>query len=110
VAAEDLRSAQCPGEVGLQDRVPVVRPAQLTMMSTLPKRATDACSSASSDARSVTSEATASEPRPMASISRTVSSTRSARRDVGTTLAPASASARDMMRPIPEVPPMTTAV
>ena len=65
-----------------------VRPAQFTMMSTLPNASTVAASSAFNDAESVTSDATRSVRRPSCSISggRLVDELSAARRgdDVGT--------------------------
>src|SRR5215813_11007134 len=86
-----------------------VRPAALTRISTFPNLRTTDSSNASSDARSMTSEVNRRARRPRASASRAAESTCSARRDVGTTSAPASANASMIARPRPEVPPITTA-
>ena len=68
-----FQSASVRSSVGTR----LVRPAQLIMMSTLPKAPTASRSSVSSEARSVTSDGTRSERRPSASISFAVSSTTS---------------------------------
>src|SRR5437764_7383676 len=59
---------------------------------------------------SVTSQTSARDRRPSASTSAAAVFTSSARRPVGTTLAPALDSALVMASPMPLVPPMTTAV
>jgi hypothetical protein len=87
-----------------------VRPAQLTSTSAFPNAPTVLSRSRWSDARSVTSEVSRSVFRPRDSISLAVASTCSRRRDDATTSAPASASPWARARPIPEVPPRTTAV
>jgi hypothetical protein len=61
-------------------------------------------------ARVVTSHARASDLPPADLISAAADCASSARRPVGTTLAPALARPLAMARPMPEVPPMTTAV
>src|SRR5579862_4980705 len=57
-----------------------------------------------------TSVVTARDFRPRARISPAADCTSISRRPVGATSAPARARARASIRPIPEVPPMTTAV
>ena len=89
--------------------VRLVRPAAFKRMSTLPNACRTASRSFSRDARSVTSEGTRRLRRPLASTALAVSSTTSARREVATTSAPASARPMAMARPRPEVPPRTTA-
>ena len=89
--------------------VRLVRPAAFSRMSTLPKACRTASRSFSRDTRSVTSEGTRRLRRPLASTALAVSSTTSARREVATTSAPASARPMAMARPRPEVPPRTTA-
>jgi len=84
-----------------------VRPAELTRMLTLPKAPSVSPSTRSRDARSDTSDVRRSDRLPSSSISRATVSTCSARREVGTTSAPASANPWAMARPIPEVPPTT---
>ena len=86
-----------------------VRPAELTRMSTFPSAFTLESRSFSSEPRSDTSEVMRKERRPRASISRAAASTCSCRREVATTSAPASANPWAMARPMPEVPPITTA-
>ncbi len=88
----------------------LILPALLTRMSTLPKRETVSASSFSRDPRSCMSQVRRRVARPRASISAAVSSTCSWRRAEATTSAPASASPRLMARPMPEVPPTTTAI
>jgi hypothetical protein len=87
-----------------------VVPAQLTRISTLPNSARTASRSATRDARSLTSEVRRSALRPLDSISAAVVSTCSARRAEATMSAPASASPSEIARPMPVVPPTTTAV
>src|SRR5215469_13733361 len=79
-------------------------------MSTWPNLATVVSSKPSSDARSSTSAQARKERLPSASIFFAVASTISARRALGITSAPASASPRAIVWPIPDVPPTTTAV
>src|SRR4051794_32361533 len=79
-------------------------------MSTLPNAATHSSSTRCSEARSDTSDATRSVRLPRASISLAAASTCPARREVGTTSAPASVSPCATARPMPDVPPITTAV
>src|SRR4029079_4587667 len=64
----------------------------------------------SSVSRLVTSAVRRSVLRPAASIASAVSATSTARRAAATTSAPAAARPRLMARPIPDVPPRTTAV
>ena len=84
-------------------------PAELTRMSTFPNVLTIDSSKRSREARSVTSEVIDNDRRPKASISPAAILTCSCRRAVGTTSAPAWASPSAIARPIPEVPPTTTA-
>jgi len=86
-----------------------LNPAALTRISTFPNVWTEACSTFSNDPRSPTSQLMRSDLRPMDSISSAIPFTSSMRRALGTTSAPASASPRASVRPIPEVPPITTA-
>src|SRR5262245_34087585 len=79
-------------------------------MSTLPKAASVASRTASRVSRLVTSAVSRSVLRPAASIASAVSATSAARRAAATTSAPAAASPRLIARPIPDVPPRTTAV
>src|ERR1700722_6021896 len=78
-------------------------------MSTFPNVVNTTSSNACTDANSDTSELIRSDRCPIASMSRAAASTMSARRPVGMTSAPASANPRLMARPIPDVPPTTTA-
>src|SRR5262249_39847406 len=86
-----------------------VRPAELTRISILPNDSTARDSRFCNDSRSETSEQTLNDRRPRLSISEAAFSTCSTLRDDGTTFAPASARPCAMARPIPDVPPMTTA-
>src|SRR5689334_24033872 len=88
----------------------LVRPAQLTSISTLPNSPTTLCIRASRLDLSVTSAGATSDLRPKLCTCSAADSTRSVRRPVGTTLAPACASPLARAKPIPEVPPITTAV
>src|SRR5580765_1410574 len=90
--------------------VRLVRPAQFTRTSTDPNSMHVAASSASRLALSVTSAGIASDLRPSARTCSAADSTRSVRLPVGTTLAPAWARPLASASPIPEVPPITTAV
>src|SRR5262249_16563610 len=87
-----------------------VRPAQLTRISTLPNSLTAAPSRACRLDRSVTSVEATRVLQPRHLISLATFSTKSVRRPVGTTFAPAWARPLASARPIPDVPPMTTAV
>src|SRR6185312_11164757 len=87
-----------------------VVPAELTRISTLPNSVSTASRSRTSVARSVTSDATRRVRRPTASISAATESTPLWARDVATTSAPAAARPSDNARPMPSVPPTTTAV
>src|SRR4051812_27226035 len=84
-------------------------PAAYTTMSIRPNAFWMASAALPSDDRSSTSVSSRSVLRPMVSISAATSSTRGARRAVATTSAPASASPSASTRPIPLVPPTTTA-
>src|SRR5215472_3365044 len=90
--------------------VRLVRPAQFTRIWTEPNSLTVAASSASRLDLSVTSAGIASDLRSAARTCSAADSTRSVRLPVGTTLAPASARPRARVRPMPDVPPITTAV
>src|SRR5580704_16586948 len=85
-------------------------PAQFTRISTLPNCAQTASKSACRLERLATSQGIASEPRPAALICAATDSTSSRRRPEGTTLAPAVARPLASVRPMPDVPPITTAV
>src|SRR5882757_1296809 len=87
-----------------------VRPAQFTKISTLPNSASTAASNFSMLASYVTSQVCTSDRLPSAFTSAGAWRTSSARRPVGTTLAPASANPLFSASPIPLVPPITTAV
>src|SRR4030095_9429901 len=87
----------------------LVRPAEFTRISTLPNVLIDSFRTLCSEARSETSELTRRVCLPRASISFAAASTCSGRRDVGTTSAPASAIPLAIAKPIPDVPPTTTA-
>src|SRR5579863_5656494 len=78
-------------------------------MSTLPNSLITASCSFSRELRSSTSLVTRSERLPSASISFAAFSTCSARRELATTSAPASASPSAIALPMPVVPPVTTA-
>src|ERR1700680_1406033 len=86
-----------------------LNPAALTRISTFPSVWTEACSTLANDPRSATSQLTRSDRRPRDSISSAIRFTSSRRRELGTTSAPASANPRARVRPIPELPPITTA-
>ena len=87
----------------------LVVPAAYTMMSSRPKVSTQASLTRSSSDVSATSAGTRRVRRPRPSISAATASTFAARRPVTTTSAPASARPRAMARPMPLVPPTTTA-
>src|SRR6266700_3061957 len=87
-----------------------VIPAELTRISTVPNSLSTVDNKVWRLARSVTFEAIASDLRPSARISSAADRTKSCRRPVGTTLAPASAKPFAEVSPIPDVPPITTAV
>src|SRR5665213_3595094 len=99
------QSASSISKVGVR----LVMPAQFNRISTPPNLEIVFSKTCSREPRSPTSEVTASERRPSDSICAAVSFTCSARRDVATTSAPASASPNASAWPIPEVPPTTTA-
>jgi hypothetical protein len=101
-----FHSASVTSSVGVR----CVRPAQLTMMSIRPMPATTASRSAASDARSVTSDRMRSVLRPIASIAAAAASRFSAPRAEAITSAPASARPSAIARPMPVVPPTTTAM
>src|ERR1700682_2873414 len=86
-----------------------LNPAALTRISPFRSVWTEACSTLANDPRSATSQLTRSDRRPRDSISSAITFTSSRRRELGTTSAPASASPRARVRPIPELPPITTA-
>ena len=106
VSMMEFHSSSPTSSVGVR----FVLPAQFTRISTLPNSAQVALTNASRLERSVTSDAKARDLPPALVIFATAASTRSTRRLVGTTFAPACASPVDRAKPIPEVPPMTTAV
>src|SRR5262249_21579172 len=87
-----------------------VTPAAATTMSTVPNAFRQASRSARSDAPSLTSVGPRRARRPFVSIADATSSTTPFRRPVGTTSAPASARPSASARPMPVVPPTTTAV
>lgn len=89
--------------------VRLIEPAQLIRMSTRPNAARTASRAWVTDLRSVTSIGVFRERRPRRSISHTVSSTASRRREHGTTSAPASARPIASALPMPDVPPVMTA-
>src|SRR5215813_699907 len=89
--------------------VRLVRPAQLTRISTLPNSLHAASSNCLMVDSSVTSHGVSSERRPRARISFAAAFTRSARRPVATTSAPACARPFAISSPMPLVPPMTSA-
>src|SRR5690242_4236289 len=78
-------------------------------MSTLPNSFNVLSSNDCNEARALTSDVQRRVLHPFDSIDLAASSTCSTRRDVATTSAPASASPLAIARPIPEVPPITTA-
>src|SRR5258708_4419190 len=88
----------------------LIFPAQLTRISILERRCREASSNSSSEERLHTSEQTRKVLRPRFSSSTAVSSTCSRRREEAMTSAPASARPKLSVRPMPEVPPITTAV
>src|SRR5271170_5102562 len=87
----------------------LILPAQLTRISTLPNAFTVPSSSTCRLSRSATSELSRSDRRPVASIAFAASSTCSGPRKLATTSAPASARPIAIAKPIPDVPPTTTA-
>src|SRR6476660_731433 len=90
--------------------VRLVRPAQFTRIWTDPNSFNVAASSASRLDLSVTSAGSASDLLPSARTCSAADSTKSVRLPVGTTSAPACARPLASARPMPEVPPITTAV
>src|SRR5262249_54769817 len=90
--------------------VRLVFPAQFTSISTLPNDAITASRNFAMLEESVTSQVIASEPRFRRRTSSAASVTSFSRLPVGTTLAPASANPFTSANPMPEVPPITTAV
>src|SRR5262249_6722161 len=84
-------------------------PAAATTISTWPNAETQASRSCWSDPRLPTSDGCRSVRRPRASIAFAASSPAPSRRPVATTSAPASANPSASARPIPVVPPTTTA-
>jgi hypothetical protein len=88
----------------------LVMPAALTTMSTRPNVLSTSSRTRTSDSPSDTSEVMRRVRRRRASISPATSSTSVCRRAVATTSAPASASPSASVRPMPLVPPTTTAV
>src|SRR5580693_5822363 len=87
-----------------------VWPAQFKRICTLPNVRQAASSNAFRLSLLVTSQVTGSDFRPSATISWLAASTSSERRPVGITFAPAVASPRAKVSPMPLVPPITTAV
>src|SRR5262249_27095812 len=87
-----------------------VVPAAQTTMSTWPNDARHVSRRPPSDRASPTSAGWRSVRRPVLSMVLATSSTMSARRPVATTSAPACASPIAIARPMPDVPPTTTAV
>src|ERR1700756_4612723 len=87
-----------------------ILPAQFTRMSTFPRFSIVFARRISREARSHTSQVARRVWRDSDSISRAVASTCSTRREEATTSAPAAAKPRASTRPIPDVPPITTAV
>src|SRR6266478_2762675 len=106
VSSMPFHSASVTSSVGVR----FVRPAQFTRISVLPNSFRTPASSFSMLASSVTSQVCASDFLPSALMSSAALRTNSARRPVGTTLAPASAKPLFSASPIPLVPPITTAV
>ena len=89
--------------------VRLVRPAQLMRMSTLPKDLITSSCSFWMEARSLTSQVARTVLRPAASMALAVASTSASRRALATTSAPESHRPSTRARPMPVVPPMTTA-
>src|SRR5579871_1066339 len=89
--------------------VRLVRPAEFTRIWTPPNSAMAAASNFLMVDSSVTSQGVSSERRPRARISFAADLTRSSRRPVATTSAPARARPLAISRPMPLVPPMTIA-
>ena len=85
-------------------------PAEFTKISTRPKDSRVLACNASIDDRSSTSTVSASDRRPAALMSAVVCSTSDVRREAAITSAPAFASPSAIARPMPDVPPSTTAV
>jgi hypothetical protein len=116
VFAEDLAGAQSAGEVCIDDGVPLVfRKIDRRRAFGAARGIDEDVDLAKRGDRFVQDtlqrrpignvDVTRSERRPNSSISRAAVSTCSARREVGTTSAPAWAKPWAMARPIPEVPP-----
>src|SRR5581483_7497276 len=98
------RSSGCPTKRWLPPP-----PAPLTRTSTWPSPPRTAPASRSTSPASVTSATTPSVGPPRAASSAAVSSTAARVRAATATAAPASASARAVLRPIPRLPPVTSA-
>src|SRR5579875_1462751 len=84
-------------------------PAFATRQSSRPKRSRVERIAATTCSSEVTSHSTPNAEPPSSSSSRTAAELRSARRDQTATDPPARAIPRAMPRPIPELPPVTTA-
>ena len=85
-------------------------PALLTRMVIGPSAASAPATARATEARSVTSMASAAASPPLARISAASCSSTSTRRAASATLAPAAASTRAKWRPKPEEAPVTSAV
>ena len=88
----------------------MLMPAEFTRMSGSPNGRAAASPAARIPSRVPRSPTTPAARQPASVSSRTVSSIRSAPRATITVAAPARASAVAMPRPMPELPPVTTAV
>lgn len=84
-------------------------PAQLTRMSGSPNTAADSSPAARTPSEVARSALTQAARQPSAPSSATVRASSASPRATTTTLAPARASAPVMPRPMPELPPVTTA-
>jgi hypothetical protein len=87
-----------------------IRPAEFARISTLPSVPSTVERRCSSEVRSLTSTAKERLRQPTASIAAGIVFTWASRRPVATTSAPACANPMAMARPMPDVPPTTTAV
>src|SRR6185369_65907 len=106
VASIAFHSSSDTSRVGVR----FVRPAEFTRMSTCPQASFVLRCNSSRLSRFVTSQINGSALPFFWRICSQAVSTNSARRPVGTTFAPARASPLASASPIPEVPPITTAV
>ena len=103
-------TARHSSSVVLVKKAPEGTPALLTRMVIGPSAASASAKACATEARSVTSMATAAAWPPLPRISAASCSSTSSRRAASATLAPAPASTRAKCRPKPEEAPVTSAV